>query len=85
MPGCVGRGHTRDEALANVREAMEDWLETEWERGGGPLLETPELISTGVAKALQLIETMRKAGDALGDGGYDLELATVDVSEAASI
>ena len=28
LPGCVSQGRTRDEALANIREAMEGYIET---------------------------------------------------------
>ena len=28
MPGCLSQGNTRDEALTNIREAIEGWLET---------------------------------------------------------
>ena len=27
MPGCLSQGKTFDEAVANIREAVEDWLE----------------------------------------------------------
>ncbi|BFU93493.1 MAG: HicB family protein [Nitrospira sp.] len=27
LPGCLSQGKTRDEALANVKEAIEGWLE----------------------------------------------------------
>ncbi|MCY2954873.1 MAG: type II toxin-antitoxin system HicB family antitoxin [Planctomycetota bacterium] len=27
LPGCVSQGETRDEAMANVREAIEAWIE----------------------------------------------------------
>jgi predicted RNase H-like HicB family nuclease len=27
LPGCVSEGQTREEALANVREAIEAWVE----------------------------------------------------------
>ncbi len=32
LPGCVSEGDTRDEALANIREAAEGWLEVSAER-----------------------------------------------------
>ncbi|HUO09144.1 MAG TPA: type II toxin-antitoxin system HicB family antitoxin [Phycisphaerae bacterium] len=28
LPGCVSQGATRDEAVANVREAIELWIES---------------------------------------------------------
>ena len=28
LPGCVSQGRSRDEALANIREAMEGYIET---------------------------------------------------------
>ena len=27
LPGCVSQGKTRDEAVANIKEAIEGWLE----------------------------------------------------------
>ncbi len=33
LPGCVSQGATRTEALANVREAIEGYLENLRERG----------------------------------------------------
>ena len=35
LPGCMSQGKTREEALVNIREAMELWLETEADKGGG--------------------------------------------------
>jgi predicted RNase H-like HicB family nuclease len=32
LPGCVSQGMTRQEALANVREAIELWLEVEHDK-----------------------------------------------------
>ncbi|HEM46922.1 MAG TPA: type II toxin-antitoxin system HicB family antitoxin [Alphaproteobacteria bacterium] len=34
LPGCVSQGRTREEALANIKEAMELWLEVEAEESG---------------------------------------------------
>lgn len=28
LPGCISQGETRDEALTNIREAIEGYLET---------------------------------------------------------
>ena len=52
MPGAVSQGDSRDEALANIREAMEGWAEVAAEDGHAPLDETPELIATEVAFVL---------------------------------
>ena len=27
LPGCVSQGNTREEAIANIREAIEGWFE----------------------------------------------------------
>jgi predicted RNase H-like HicB family nuclease len=32
LPGCRSQGDTRDEALANIREAILAWLETEQDK-----------------------------------------------------
>ena len=50
MPGAVSEGETRDEALENVREAMEGRLELTLQRGAGPLPESPELVPHEVGR-----------------------------------
>ncbi len=38
LPGCVSQGKTEEEALANIKEAIDLWLEVEAEKvslGGG--------------------------------------------------
>lgn len=77
MPGCVTQGHSREAALANAREAMASWLEVEASFGRGPLPETPSLVLTGVAEALQIIDDMRAAGERSRDAGYYLEVVQV--------
>ena len=43
LPGCHSQGHTRDEALQNIREAIGLWLEVEAEEAGVKRVETLEL------------------------------------------
>jgi predicted RNase H-like HicB family nuclease len=33
LPGCASQGRTRDDALANIREAIEGWLDVDSESG----------------------------------------------------
>jgi predicted RNase H-like HicB family nuclease len=81
LPGCTSQGRSREEALANVRDAIEGWILTEREQGREPLFETPQLVSAGVAEALEIIDDMRDAGELPGDYGYELELVPVRLAE----
>jgi predicted RNase H-like HicB family nuclease len=43
IPGCVSQGETRDEALANIREAIAACLEVRAERGLPLTVETQQV------------------------------------------
>jgi predicted RNase H-like HicB family nuclease len=43
LPGCHSQGELRDEALSNIREAIQLWLEVEAEEAGVKTVETLEL------------------------------------------
>jgi len=43
LPGCHSQGDSRDEALLNIREAIQLWLEVEAEEAGVKTVETLEL------------------------------------------
>jgi predicted RNase H-like HicB family nuclease len=43
LPGCHSQGESRDQALVNVREAIQLWLEVEAEEAGVKTVETLEL------------------------------------------
>ena len=43
LPGFHSQGETRDEALLNIREAIQLWLEVEAEDAGVKTVETLEL------------------------------------------
>jgi predicted RNase H-like HicB family nuclease len=47
IPGCVSQGSTRDEALANIREAIALCLEVRAERGMPRTVEM-QLVEVGV-------------------------------------
>lgn len=53
MPGALSQGDSREEALANIQEAMEGWLEVAIERGTARLEETPELVAREIATVLE--------------------------------
>ena len=43
IPGCVSQGHTKDEALANMREAIELCIEVRAEKGMPLTIETRQV------------------------------------------
>ena len=43
IPGCVSQGDTKDEALANIREAIELCIEVRAERGMPLTIETRQV------------------------------------------
>ena len=44
LPGCISEGDSRDEAIANIREAAEGWLEVSAEQAGiDPLAQVVEV------------------------------------------
>jgi predicted RNase H-like HicB family nuclease len=36
LPGCISQGETREEAMTNIREAIELYIEV-WEEEGSPI------------------------------------------------
>ena len=72
MPGVASQGLGREQAMKNIREAMDLWLEVTLEEGGTPLEETPELI----AKQVQFVLGWK------AEEGWPLIVETAQVSLA---
>ena len=43
IPGCISQGQSKEEALANIKEAIEDCLEVRAERGLPLTVETRQI------------------------------------------
>ncbi len=74
MPGAVSQGETREETLANVRDAMEGSLEAAHEQGFDALEETPELVTADIADTLEF----------RAEEGWDLLVETAVVTPAVA-
>ncbi len=48
LPGCVSQGRTEEEAISNIREAIELWLETELEKHLGALPPNAKLLEVTI-------------------------------------
>ena len=44
LPGCVSQGETKEEALANIREAAEGWMQVELQTNPVPPEETAQKV-----------------------------------------
>ena len=44
LPGCLSQGKTREEAIANVKEAVEGWLEVMEAKCAGDASQTIEVV-----------------------------------------
>lgn len=84
MPGCFSQGDTLEEALANVSEAMDGWLESEAIQGRSPLEEDRQIVLDGIAQALDIVQEMRDAGEIRDEWAEDLRLASVSIERAVA-
>ena len=48
MPGCVSQGRTEAEAIDNIREAIQLWLDTEVEKQSGSLPANARILEVTV-------------------------------------
>ena len=48
LPGCASQGRTREEAIANIQEAIEGWLEVQEERGANEQRPGVEIVDVAV-------------------------------------
>lgn len=73
MPGALSEGDSRDDALANIREAIELWLEVSRERGELTPKESPEVLVAGIEQTLEHREEL----------GWDTSIETAQTALAA--
>lgn len=85
LPGCLSEGNTRDEALANAREAALGWLQAEEESGRGPVAETAALLAEATTGTLSIIDEMRREGELPLSAGFPLELVSLDVITSSPV
>jgi predicted RNase H-like HicB family nuclease len=52
VPGAISEGDSRDEAIANIREAIAGVLALMREQGRAPAPETPESVASEIEKVL---------------------------------
>ncbi len=69
MPGAVSQGHGREDALRNMQESMEGWLETALEDGWTPAEESPSLVAAWIGQIL----------DDRAAEGWDLRVETATI------
>jgi predicted RNase H-like HicB family nuclease len=48
LPGCISQGKTESEAIANIREAIELWFETELEKRSAKLSPAAKVLEVTV-------------------------------------
>jgi predicted RNase H-like HicB family nuclease len=48
LPGCVSQGRTETDAIANIREAIHLWLDTETEKQTGSLSASARVLEVTV-------------------------------------
>ena len=55
IPGCISQGNTRNEAIANIREAIAACLETRADRGMPLTVETRAIASSEPGTSIAMI------------------------------